>query len=261
MRWPEEIWSAVPRRKQPLVIPSLDEEARFPEAARFFRDCGSQSLCVLALTTSLNRLGALCIGRERRDAFSEQESSLLSLVSHYAALAIEERLNFAQSELARAQLEEERTKLRLILDLNNRVVSNLELREVIQVHFSRNSQGNAPRWGGFDFARWGGPGTATLCIGFPGSQCFSPPGSAAFAQWFCLRPGVSHREALDRGYRAIAKVGPGLQNRVRSRRRDAYVCCPCSGAIACWGSLPGADREECLYRIRSRASCRRSPGR
>ena len=116
MKWPEEIWSAVSEEEKPLVIPSLDEAARFPEAVRFFRDGGSQSLCVLPLTTSLHRLGALCIGRGRRDAFSDSEFSLLSLVSHYAALAIEERFNFAQSELVRAQLEEERTKLRLVLD-------------------------------------------------------------------------------------------------------------------------------------------------
>ena len=131
-KWPEEIWSAVSELEKPLVIPSLDEEARFPEAGEFFRGCGCQSLCVLPLTTRLHRLGALCIGRRRRDAFSEKESSLLSLVSHYAALAIGDRVNFAQSELVRAQLEEERTKLSLILDLNNSVVSNLELRDVLR---------------------------------------------------------------------------------------------------------------------------------
>jgi formate hydrogenlyase transcriptional activator len=130
--WPREIWSALPEQEKPLVISLLDGQATFPAAARFFRDCGCQSLCVVPLTTSLNRLGALCMGDRRSDAFSEKESALLSLVSHYAALAIEERFNFAQSELVRAQLEEERTKLRLILDVNNSVVSNLELREVLQ---------------------------------------------------------------------------------------------------------------------------------
>jgi formate hydrogenlyase transcriptional activator len=134
-KWPEEIWSAVSEMEKPLVIPSLDEEARFPEASGFFRGCGCQSLCVLPLTTGLHRLGALCIGRGRRDAFSEKESSLLSLVSHYAALAIGDRVNFAQAELVRAQLEEERTKLSLILDLNNSVVSNLELRDVLRAIF------------------------------------------------------------------------------------------------------------------------------
>ena len=140
-------------QEKPLVIPSLDEEARFPEAVRFFRECGSQSLCIVPLATRLHRLGALCIGRKRRDAFSDEESSLLSLVSHYAALAIDDRFNFAQSELVRAQLEEERTKLRLILDLNNSVVSNLELREVLQAVSPGHSEGHASGWRGFDFAR------------------------------------------------------------------------------------------------------------
>jgi formate hydrogenlyase transcriptional activator len=131
-RWPEEIWSAVSEQDKPIVLSSLDEPAEFPEAARFFRECGCMSLCVLPLSTSLQRLGALCIGRSHQDDFSDHESSLLSLVSHYAALAIEHRFNFAQSELVREQLEKERTKLTLILDLNNSVVSNLELRDVLQ---------------------------------------------------------------------------------------------------------------------------------
>jgi formate hydrogenlyase transcriptional activator len=130
--WPQEIWSAVPEEEAPLVISLPDGDEAFPAAARFFRNCGCESLCVVGLTASVNRLGALCVGRPRSGAFSEQESALLSLVSHYAALAIEERFNFAQSELVRAQLEEERTKLRLVLDLNNRVVSNLELKEILQ---------------------------------------------------------------------------------------------------------------------------------
>jgi formate hydrogenlyase transcriptional activator len=130
--WPEEIWSAVSEHDRPLVIPSLDEETQFPKAARFFLEYGSQSLCILPLTTRLHCLGALCIGRRRRDAFSDRESSLLSLVSHYAALAIDDRLNFAQSELACAQLDEERIKLKLVLDLNNSVVSNLELGDLLQ---------------------------------------------------------------------------------------------------------------------------------
>ncbi len=136
IKWPEEIWSAASEQEKPLVIPSLDpqldHDERFPETRKFFRECGCSSLCVLPLTTSLHRLGAVCVGRRGRDAFSDKESALLSLVSHYAALAIDDRLNVAQSELARAQLEEERTRLRLILDLNNSVVSNLELRNVVQ---------------------------------------------------------------------------------------------------------------------------------
>jgi formate hydrogenlyase transcriptional activator len=135
--WPQDVWQAIAGQENAVVLPQLDQPSpdanqRFSEAIRFFRECGSQSLCLLPLSTALHRLGALCIGRKHPHAFSDQEVSLLSLISRYAALAIDDRLNFAQSEQVRAQLEKERTKLRLILDLNNSVVSNLELRDVIQ---------------------------------------------------------------------------------------------------------------------------------
>jgi formate hydrogenlyase transcriptional activator len=135
--WPEAVWQAISEQQKPLVLPaldqpSLDENQRFPEAVRFFRECGNQSLCLLPLSTALHRLGALCIGRKHPDAFSEKEVSLLLLVSDYAALAIDYRFNFAQSQQIRAELETESTKLRLILNLNNSVVSNLELRDVLQ---------------------------------------------------------------------------------------------------------------------------------
>ncbi len=119
-----------PQRK--LVLSSLDRETRFPETTKFFRARGNQSLCVLPLNTGLHRLGAICFGREHKDAFSEDEVCFLSLIADYASLAIDDRLNFARSQTAQIQLESERTKLKLILDLNNSVVSNLELRDVLQ---------------------------------------------------------------------------------------------------------------------------------
>ena len=85
-----------------------------------------------SLKTALRRLGALCFAREHRDAFSKNEIDLLSLITDYIALAIDDRLNFAHSEAVRDQLESERNKLQLTLDLNNSVVSNLELREVLR---------------------------------------------------------------------------------------------------------------------------------
>jgi formate hydrogenlyase transcriptional activator len=45
---------------------------------------------------------------------------------------MDDRLNFAASEKARLQLESEQTKLKLILDLNNSIVSNLELKQLIR---------------------------------------------------------------------------------------------------------------------------------
>lgn len=130
--WQGEICQIISELSRPFVVTSVDQEIRFDQAVRFFRERGNQSLCVLPLHTAVRRLGALCLAREPRDAFSKNEIDLLSLIADYVALAIDNRLNFAHSETVQTQLESERKKLQLILDLNNSVVSNLDLRDVLR---------------------------------------------------------------------------------------------------------------------------------
>jgi formate hydrogenlyase transcriptional activator len=83
---------------------------------------------VFPLNTATHCLGALCIGRIEPDTFSATEVRFFSLISDFVALAVDDRLT-------RAQLENERTKLSLILDLNNSVVANLKLRGVLRSIF------------------------------------------------------------------------------------------------------------------------------
>jgi len=116
----------------PLIIPSVDEETRHADTLRWFRTNRNRSLCILPLRTALRRLGIICAGRVTENAFSEEEIALLTLAADHAALALDDRLNFAASENARLQLNSERTKLKLILDLNNSVVSNLDLKQLIE---------------------------------------------------------------------------------------------------------------------------------
>jgi formate hydrogenlyase transcriptional activator len=122
----------VQENQRPLVIPSIATESRFPDTGEWFRSSGDRSLCVLPLRTAVRRLGVLCAGRSSEDAFSEDEIALLTLAADYAALAMDDRLNFAASEKARLELESEQKKLKLILDLNNSIVSNLELKQLIR---------------------------------------------------------------------------------------------------------------------------------
>jgi formate hydrogenlyase transcriptional activator len=130
--WQDEICQVISEQPHPFVVLSLDQEIRFNEVVRFFCERGNQSLCVLPLHTTVRQLGALCFARAPRNAFSKNEIDLLCLIADYVALAIDDRLNFALSETVQTQLESERKKLQLILDLTNSVVSNLELREVLR---------------------------------------------------------------------------------------------------------------------------------
>jgi formate hydrogenlyase transcriptional activator len=131
-QWQGEIFQLLSTHAEAIVFSSLAQEIRFPGIVAFFNRYGNQSLCILPLNKVFGPLGALCFAREQPNGFSEKEICFLSLIADSVALAIDDRLNFAHSETLRAQLESERTKLKLILDLNNSVVSNLELREVLR---------------------------------------------------------------------------------------------------------------------------------
>jgi transcriptional regulator with GAF, ATPase, and Fis domain len=72
--WQDEICQAISEQPHPFVL-SLDQEIRFNEVVRFFRERGNQSLCVLQLHTAVRRLGALCFARAPLDAFSKSEST------------------------------------------------------------------------------------------------------------------------------------------------------------------------------------------
>jgi formate hydrogenlyase transcriptional activator len=116
----------------PLVIPSLIGETGSADILAWFHSHGDRSLCVLPLRTPLRQLGVVCAGRSFEDAFSDGEIALLALAADHAALALDDWLNFAASEQASLRLKGERTRLKLIFDLNNSVISNLDLKVVIQ---------------------------------------------------------------------------------------------------------------------------------
>src|SRR2546426_7248980 len=79
---PEETFTWwVYQHQQPLIIPSLDAETRFPAVAEMLKNRGVRSVCALPLTTVHRRLGGLAVGSIEADAYSKEEVSFLSLVA------------------------------------------------------------------------------------------------------------------------------------------------------------------------------------
>jgi formate hydrogenlyase transcriptional activator len=121
----ETIAAWVYRSQQTLVLSSLESETRFPASVPMMREAGIQSVCAFPLTTAHRRLGSLVIGSTRGNAYSEEEVRFCALVADQIALAMDDAINFRASQRAQERLE-------LLLDLTNRVVSNLNLREVLR---------------------------------------------------------------------------------------------------------------------------------
>jgi len=113
------------QHQQPLVIPAVDTETRFPQLMARLKTYGIQSVCALPLTTVHRRLGGLGLGSAAANAYTDEEVRFLTLVADHVALVIDDALH---SEAA--QREQER--LALLLDLTNTLVSQRELRDLLR---------------------------------------------------------------------------------------------------------------------------------
>jgi formate hydrogenlyase transcriptional activator len=108
-----------------LVTTDWRAERRFAKHGEFLNELGVVSTCVLPLARGERRLGALSMGSFHRHAYPEEEVRFLSLVADQIALAIDAAVNFYLSRQAR-------DRLKLILDLTNQVVSNLNFQELLR---------------------------------------------------------------------------------------------------------------------------------
>jgi formate hydrogenlyase transcriptional activator len=116
--------------QQPWVVPQLSLESRFPDCSRWLSERGVESLCVVPITTALRWLGALAFGSSQRAAYSDVDVTFLQQVARQVAVAVDNAINFEQAQSVQRQLQEERDRLSILLEVNNAVVSVLDLQVV-----------------------------------------------------------------------------------------------------------------------------------
>ena len=115
-----------------LVVTDLELETRFPRNAELLRKEGISSFCLLPLTTAQRRVGALAFGSVKKGAYDEADLEFLRQVAAQVAVAVDNALNFQDAQVYQEQLSRERDRLRLLLEINNALVSNLDLRELLK---------------------------------------------------------------------------------------------------------------------------------
>ncbi len=124
----EIVW----KQQKALVVSDLEFERRFPRNVELLRKEGMKSLCLLPLTTAQRRVGALAFGSVQKGAYDEADLEFLRQVAAQVAVAVDNALNFQDAQVYQEQLSRERDRLRLLLEVNNALVSNLDLRELLK---------------------------------------------------------------------------------------------------------------------------------
>ena len=118
-------------RQEPLVIPDVDKETRFPRLHGILKEYGIRSHLTFPLTTAHGRLGTFAVGSDQVEAYSEEDVRFLALVADQIAVAIDDALHSEALRQTKIELEKRNQRLQLLLDVNNSIASNLELRALL----------------------------------------------------------------------------------------------------------------------------------
>ncbi len=119
------------QNQEPVLINNIKEETRFAKAVRRLLENNIKSYCCLPLATAHRGLGSLALGSVYEEAYRQTDVTFLGQVARQVAIAVDNALNFEEARSAQEQLKEERDRLRLSLEVNNTVVTALDLRQLL----------------------------------------------------------------------------------------------------------------------------------
>jgi formate hydrogenlyase transcriptional activator len=119
--------------QDPFVVPDVESETSFPALMETLRQEGVRSFCVVPLTTAQRPLGTLGFGKLEPHHYDPSEVDFMQQVARQVAVAVDNALNFEAAQAYQQQLARERDRLRVLLEVNNALVSTLDLRQLFQV--------------------------------------------------------------------------------------------------------------------------------
>jgi formate hydrogenlyase transcriptional activator len=120
--WETQRTLVVPLQTEPLLGTSLE----------FLRGHGAQATCWLPLTTAHRQVGVLTFGSRHADLYAADAVAFMEQVAAHVAIAVDNAINFDDAQRLQGELREERDRLRLVLDMNNLLVSRLDYPELLE---------------------------------------------------------------------------------------------------------------------------------
>jgi formate hydrogenlyase transcriptional activator len=119
--------------QKPIYVPDQQTEiARIPQLAKKVRLGTPHSAYIFPVSTSGKKLGALAFGIAQGDQFSPDDVELMTSVSSHVAVALESAIATDAAERYQRQLAQERDRLQLLLEINNQVVTQLDVNELFR---------------------------------------------------------------------------------------------------------------------------------
>jgi formate hydrogenlyase transcriptional activator len=119
--------------QKPVFLPDVSQEMlKHPELAPFASESVGRSTYVFPVSTSQQRYGILVVTKERGQEFIPEDVELLRSLASHVAVALECALARDNAELYQRQVVKERDRFRLLLEINNHIVSKLDINELFR---------------------------------------------------------------------------------------------------------------------------------
>src|SRR5262245_14532359 len=119
--------------RKTVVLQRIDQLESPHEVVQRVVAAGFKSGCSVPLISRDRALGTLDVLSFLEDAFTEEDTELLGQIATQIAIAVENSLNFERARAAELEVKRQYDQLRLMLEINNAVVSQLDLRELLRV--------------------------------------------------------------------------------------------------------------------------------
>ena len=119
--------------QKPIFIPDLSQEMlKHPELAPFAPEVVGRTAYLFPVSTARKRYGLLSVTKLQGEEFAPEDVELLRSLASHVAVALECALARDRAELYQRQVVKERDRLRLLLEINNHIVSKLDINELFR---------------------------------------------------------------------------------------------------------------------------------
>src|SRR5262249_23590064 len=117
---------------EPVLLDRFDDPRFASSFSKKFSDAGFRSGGSVPLTVHERRLGALGVAAKNETHLTQDEVGLLCQVANQVAIAVENALNYERARKAERSVKHQLERERLMLEINNAVVSILDLGELVK---------------------------------------------------------------------------------------------------------------------------------
>jgi formate hydrogenlyase transcriptional activator len=220
------VWS----HQEPLIMPDLQSETRFPVILNALRGCGVRSYCMLPMTIGDRRLGAIGLGTTRPNAYDASDVQFLRRVAELIAITVD-------NSLAHKALAEEREHLRALVEVSQTLASSLEMRQLLPLISECVTRVVPHDFAGVTLYEEDRRSMRVFILASPETGAVIEPGRTVAAAETLAIHAITDRKARTFTWEDLAALNSPVANHVMEAGIRTVHCVPLMTAKGIFGSL------------------------